>query len=177
MKKQFLLVIFVASLLCLSANSFAQQKPKTKDALVFEISKFPNPAYLEEGRSLSSSHTFYFYKSGQIGCKSVSYNLRGEEIKSTSESKCIQLTKAKINELIELAEQAEFLKAERNYSSYNGGADFHNSFSIIFYRKVGNKTIRLNSPRLTKTNLKLPESVAEFLWKIAEIDNRMKYKR
>lgn len=61
MKKQFLLVIFVALLLCFQENSFAQRKPKPKDALVFEIGKSSSPRGGGMGRRFHTASTFYFY--------------------------------------------------------------------------------------------------------------------
>ena len=177
MKKQFLLVIFVALLLCLQENSFAQRKPKPKDALVFEISKSSSPGGGGMGRRFHTSSTFYFYQSGRIDCQSIRYDERQKEIKSVK-SKCIQINKVLINELVELAELADFLEAKDSYIFFSGGGvDYGNkSFSIRYYRKTGEKEISLTTRSSFSNGGPIPQSVTTFLQKIGEIDEAMRVK-
>ena len=174
MKKKFLVVGFFALLLCIQENSFAQRKPQPKDAMVFEIEKISNPGSM--GRSRTSTHIFYFYASGRVACRSTTYDPRGKEFKSFR-SKCVQLTKAKISELIELAEKTDFLEAKEDYRFFRGGKDHGTWLSIVFYRKEGNKTIDLTIPRQSENNGALPASVTVFLEKIAVIDDNLQVER
>ncbi len=171
-----LLTIFCTILLLLiflQDTSFAQKTPKAKDVLLFEISKLSNPGGYR-GPSYSQN-ILLIYQSGRVACKSTRHDPRGKKIEG-NKTKCFQLKKEKITDLTELAEQTDFLEAENSYRFFNGGVDFGKTFSIIFYGKSGEKEIYLTNPRQSRNDIPLPESVATFLKKIAEIDAGMEVK-
>ncbi len=155
----------------LQSNSFAQKTQKAKDVILFEVSKYLNPGGIRRG----SQRTLFIYRSGRIACKSLSYNPLGKKVETTNNN-CFQISKKKIDELTELAEQTDFLEAEDSYQFFGGGVDYGKTFSIIFYRESGEKEIFLTNPRRSPNDNSLPESVAKFIEKIAEIDKMMEVK-
>lgn len=172
MRKQLLLLaVFFALMISLSEISFAQQKSQARDVLVFEISRTSNPGGYRG--NLTSSHIFNFYQSGRIACGSISYDPRGKQIKS-KRMKCIQISKSKIEELIELAEQTDFLEAKDSYSFFAGGVDHGKTFSIRYFRKNGKKEIFLTNPKQSGNDIPLPPSVTTFLQRISEINETLK---
>lgn len=171
-----LLILFYTALLLmvfLQDTSFGQKKAKTKDVLLFEISKHINPGGYW-GPSYSENILF-IYQSGRVACKSTSHGPRGKKFVS-NKPKCFQLNKEKITDLTELAEQTDFLEAKDSYRFFGGGVDHGKSFTIIFYRETGEKEIYLTNPRQSENDIPLPESVTKFMKKIAEIDAQMEVK-
>jgi hypothetical protein len=162
-------------LLALQMVTTAQKKPRLTDVLLFEIGKFTNPGGGGMGRRLSALKTFYIYKSGRIACKTLRYDLYGKEIR-TGKTRCLQISKEKIADLIATAENPDFLDAQSSYRFFRGGVDYGNSFSIAYFGKNAQKKITLTSPRLTKNDLPLPESLTVILKKLAEIDEDMEVK-
>lgn len=159
------MLILFALTISLSAQT------KNKDVLLFEIEKFSSPGGGGMGNRLNSTNTFYFYQSGRITCKSLRYDPRGKEIRG-NKSKCLQISKAKINELTELAEQSDF--QTESYQYFNGGADWGKSMTITYFKKGGNKEIRLTPPRRTVYSGIIPVSLNRFLSKLGEISKTLK---
>jgi hypothetical protein len=162
MNKIFYILIFFTLTISLSAQS------KSKDVLVFEINKTNRP-----GPRVYSSNTFYFYQSGRIACKDELTDLRGK-LHKRNKSKCFQISRAKMDELSELAEQADFQSAADSYIFFSGGVDWGKHLSLSYLGKSGKKEIRLTNARQSKNNASLPPSLEKFLQKIGEIDKALK---
>jgi hypothetical protein len=173
--QNFLMFFFAVGLMLSLQVDLCAQK-KAAETPVFEIEKYTNPGGGGMGRRFSSSTTFYFYKSGRIACKTLSYDPRGKAVR-TNKPKCLQTSRAKMNDLTELAEKPDFLEAKDSYRFFNGGVDFGKSFSITYFRKNAAKKIYLTNPRRSENDVPLPESLTLFLKKIAEIaeDLEVKY--
>ncbi len=165
MNKIIYILLFFTLTISLSAQT------KTKDRLLFEIKKFSSPGGGGMGNRLNSSNSFFIYQSGRIACKSLRYDPRGKEIKG-NKSKCLQISKAKINELTELAEQTDF--QTESYQYFNGGVDWGKSLTIIYFKKGGNKEVGLGNPRQIDAKTQIPLSLEKFLTKLGEISETLK---
>ena len=172
----FSIFFFAAGLLLSLQLDLCAQKKAAAETPVFEIEKHAYPGGGGMGRRFGSSATFYFYKSGRIACKSLRYDPRGKEIRANKPN-CLQVSRAKMDELTELAEKPDFLDAPESFQFFMGGVDYGKSFSIIYFRKNSVKKIDLTTPRISDNDAPLPESLATFLKKIAEIgaDLAVKY--
>lgn len=164
-RKLFYILIILSLIVPLSAQS------KSKDVLLFEIDKYSNPGGGGMGRRLSSLDTFFIYKSGRIACKSLSYDPRGKEIKS-NKSKCLQISRTKVSELLELAEQTDF--QTKKYQYFAGGVDWGKSLSITYFNNNGNKEIFLTNPKQANNIAQIPISLEKFLDKLGEISKTLK---
>lgn len=157
MNKINYILIFFALTISLSARS------KSKDALLFEISK---------GRlsgSKSSSTTFYFYQSGRIDCQTESRRLAYKTIKG-KKAKCRQTSPAKISELVKIAEEADFQTAQGGYNFFSGLHDSGSYLPITYFsQKAGGKILLRPYFELEP----IPSSLKMFSVKIGEIDKRL----
>lgn len=170
----------LAVLICISAFSidgFSQKNKTNSDdqILLFNFEKYYNPG-TGAGPRRGSIVVGHFYKSGRIACDVTTYDPRGREVK-WKKVKCFQISQEKLDELIELAEQKDFLEAKPDYGFFIGGADYGTSLSLIIYRKDDEKKIYFTNPRHSENYESLPQSLTTFLQKIAEIDDIFAVKR
>ncbi len=159
------IIVYFLIVFTLTISMSAQTK--TKDVLLFEIYK----SY--QSGPKSSSTTFYFYQSGRINCQTESRRLGGKTIKG-KKAKCWQISPAKISELVKIAEEADFQKAERNYNIFSGGIDWGPSIYITHYSGKTEKNIGLSYARFGLDEIEpIPTFLKTFLEKIGEIDERL----
>jgi hypothetical protein len=145
-------------------NTSAQNKQPSKpaDKLVFEV--------VSNGWANGRVHayTLRFYKTGRVIYEKASSRFQREKYRITGTSRVAAI---KISELIELADQPDFLNAKDRYKAFPMGADWGNSKSVIYFRKSGKQTIELAPYRSRHEEMAepLPESLKEFLSKVSEI--------
>jgi hypothetical protein len=162
MNKLFYILIFLALIIPLSAQT------KTKDALVFEISK------RQWGGMSRSNSFFYFYQSGRIDCQSESAHPRNRQLIKSKKSKCNQINQAKMNELLEIVAKSDFQSTKESYDFFAQGVDYGMSLSITHFRQNEKKTIKLDAFPRFRDREQIPTALKLFLQKIGEIDETLK---
>ena len=167
----YLVFVFSAVLLLTLQNDAAAQKktpPKTAEQILFEITRSGF------SRENTSKNVLLVFKSGRVDCENSKQ--RNGKTSNSKKTKCFQLGKSAIAELIRLAGEASFLTANDSYDLPGGGIDYSAKRIIVSFLNKNSKVIKLNSPPDFggDTADSPPESVMEFIGKIAAIDDSFK---
>ncbi len=168
----YIVFVFSAILLLMLQNDVAAQKrtpPKTADQILFEITRSGF------SRGNISKEVLHIYKSGRVDCESSKQ--RNGKTSNSKKTKCHQLGKTAIAELIRLAGKSSFLEAKDEYDLPGGGMDYSSKRIIVSFLNKNSKTISLNSPpNFYEEDItdSLPETVKEFIGEIAKINDSFK---
>lgn len=164
MKKIKLACVLILFALTISLSA----QTKNTNPLVFEIIKS------QWGGMNRSNSIFYIYQSGRIDCQSESKHPRNRLLIKSKKSKCNQISQAKLKELLEITEQAEFQSTKESYDFFPMGVDYGRWLSIIHFRQSGQKKIKLNYFSRFNEKEQIPTALKIFLQKIGEIDETLK---